>query len=135
MDSSQITGSGSSYARKYALGGAFLIDDSTDPDSMDNSTVQKKQATKPVSSPPKTVLTEDKTRSAYIARINQLTQNMTQSQKEKAIKSASFDADGYIDDINSMSKNGKQLTSDELALVGKKLAENIDKAKNDGGVA
>ena len=33
MDSSQITGSASSYARKYALGGLFLIDDSVDPDS------------------------------------------------------------------------------------------------------
>ena len=33
MDSSQITGSASSYARKYALGGLFLIDDAVDPDS------------------------------------------------------------------------------------------------------
>ena len=33
MDPSQITGSASSYARKYALGGLFLIDDSVDPDS------------------------------------------------------------------------------------------------------
>ena len=33
MDSSQITGSASSYARKYALIGLFLIDDSVDPDS------------------------------------------------------------------------------------------------------
>ena len=33
MDSSQITGSASSYARKYALNGLFLIDDSVDPDS------------------------------------------------------------------------------------------------------
>jgi hypothetical protein len=32
MDSSQITGGASSYARKYALGGMFAIDDSTDPD-------------------------------------------------------------------------------------------------------
>ena len=33
MDPSQITGSASSYAGKYALGGLFLIDDSVDPDS------------------------------------------------------------------------------------------------------
>lgn len=33
MDPSQITGSASSYARKYALNGLFLIDDSVDPDS------------------------------------------------------------------------------------------------------
>lgn len=33
MDSSQITGSASSYARKYALNGLFLIDDTKDGDS------------------------------------------------------------------------------------------------------
>ena len=37
MDASQITGSGSSYARKYALGGLFLIDSNKDADSMDNT--------------------------------------------------------------------------------------------------
>ena len=39
MDESQITGSASSYARKYALNGLFLIDDNKDADSRDNSTV------------------------------------------------------------------------------------------------
>ena len=33
MDSSQITGSASSYARKYALNGLFLIDDTKDADT------------------------------------------------------------------------------------------------------
>ncbi len=37
MDGSQITGSSSSYARKYSLNGLFLIDDTKDADSMDNS--------------------------------------------------------------------------------------------------
>lgn len=37
MDESQITGAASSYARKYALNGLFLIDDTKDADSMDNS--------------------------------------------------------------------------------------------------
>lgn len=37
MDAAQITGSTSSYARKYALSGLFAIDDSSDdPDSKDN---------------------------------------------------------------------------------------------------
>ena len=36
MDSSQITGSTSSYARKYALNGLFAIDDNKDADSQDN---------------------------------------------------------------------------------------------------
>lgn len=33
MDSSQVTGASSSYARKYALNGLFLIDDTKDSDS------------------------------------------------------------------------------------------------------
>lgn len=35
MDESQITGTASSYARKYALNGMFLIDDNKDADSID----------------------------------------------------------------------------------------------------
>lgn len=34
MNDAQLTGSTSSYARKYALGGLFLIDDNKDPDSL-----------------------------------------------------------------------------------------------------
>lgn len=36
MDSSQVTGATSTYARKYALNGLFCIDDTKDADSMDN---------------------------------------------------------------------------------------------------
>lgn len=44
MDSAQITGAASSYARKYALNGLFLIDDTKDADTMDNSSEGQKQA-------------------------------------------------------------------------------------------
>jgi hypothetical protein len=37
MDTSQVTGSTSSYARKHALGGLLALDDGRDADSMDNS--------------------------------------------------------------------------------------------------
>lgn len=37
MDESQITGTASSYARKYALNGLFCIDDTKDADTQDNS--------------------------------------------------------------------------------------------------
>ncbi len=37
MDAAQITGTASSYARKRALGGLFLIDDETDADSITNT--------------------------------------------------------------------------------------------------
>lgn len=46
MDASQITGSTSSYARKYALNGLLLIDDSKDADTQDNreSSASRQQA-------------------------------------------------------------------------------------------
>tara|TARA_R110000803_G_scaffold34063_2_gene74531 strand:+ start:870 stop:1460 length:591 start_codon:yes stop_codon:yes gene_type:complete len=37
MDDSQITGTASSYARKYALNGLFCIDDEKDADAKDNN--------------------------------------------------------------------------------------------------
>jgi len=37
MDSAQITGAASSYSRKYALNGLFLIDDTKDADTQDNT--------------------------------------------------------------------------------------------------
>lgn len=40
MDSAQITGATSSYARKYALNGLFAIDDTKDADSGDNSDIK-----------------------------------------------------------------------------------------------
>lgn len=45
MDDSQITGSTSSYARKYALNGLFCIDDTKDADSFDNTDNNSKNKT------------------------------------------------------------------------------------------
>ena len=41
MDSSQVTGSTSSYARKYALNGLFAIDDTKDSDTTNTGTTKK----------------------------------------------------------------------------------------------
>ena len=54
MDSAQITGAASSYARKYALNGLFAIDDGTDADSFNTSpqyTQQQGQAPFPPAQP------------------------------------------------------------------------------------
>jgi hypothetical protein len=47
MDDAQITGSASSYARKYALNGLFAIDDTKDPDATNEhgKSAPKKQVT------------------------------------------------------------------------------------------
>lgn len=42
MDSSQVTGASSSYARKYALNGLFLIDDTKDADTDEFTKASKK---------------------------------------------------------------------------------------------
>lgn len=47
MDASQITGTASSYARKYALNGLFLIDDTKDADTNDTPTESDPQKEKP----------------------------------------------------------------------------------------
>ena len=50
MDSAQITGSASSYARKYALNGLFCIEDTKDADTMKH---EDTPAVKPTTSKPK----------------------------------------------------------------------------------
>ncbi len=51
MDDSQITGTASSYARKYALNGLFLIDDTKDADTDENRTERTQRAQKATSKP------------------------------------------------------------------------------------
>lgn len=46
MDTAQITGACSSYARKYALGGLFLLDDNEDIDSKDNRDIKANSSKK-----------------------------------------------------------------------------------------
>ena len=46
MDGSQITGASSSYARKYALNGLFLIDDTRDSDATNDTVREEKKAEK-----------------------------------------------------------------------------------------
>jgi len=59
MDASQLTGATSSYARKYALAGLFLLDDNKDADTMDNKkpekdfTPQFEETKPPKADPPK----------------------------------------------------------------------------------
>lgn len=54
MDESQITGTASSYARKYALNGLFLIDDVKDPDSDEYHNESEEKAKKATTKAKKT---------------------------------------------------------------------------------
>ena len=53
MDAAQVTGSTSSYARKYALNGLFAIDDNKDPDSTNAHDNAPKTAQNATNSAPK----------------------------------------------------------------------------------
>ena len=51
MDDSQVTGATSSYARKYALNGLFLLDDTKDTDTEEYQSAGKQTANKPAPVP------------------------------------------------------------------------------------
>lgn len=51
MDAAQITGAASSYARKYALNGLFLLDDTKDPDTDEHARQTGKEAGKKAGKP------------------------------------------------------------------------------------
>ena len=53
MDASQITGAASSYARKYALNGLFLIDDTKDSDSTNTHGKEPEPKAAPAPAPAK----------------------------------------------------------------------------------
>lgn len=97
MDESQITGTASSYARKYAMNGLYQIDDTKDADS-DEYTEQVKQATpKPITKPQKEALQK---RSDEIAKMAKLeSKNFFDQITEKKI--------GYSVDISKV--NTEQL--------------------------
>lgn len=59
MDGSQITGTASSYARKYALNGLLLIDDTKDADTDEFHNVTNQPAKKATSQPATTIFPPD----------------------------------------------------------------------------
>ena len=97
MDESQITGTASSYARKYAMNGLYQIDDTKDADS-DEYTEQVKQATpKPITKSQQEALQK---RSDEIAKMAKLeSKNFFDQITEKKI--------GYSVDISKV--NTEQL--------------------------
>ena len=62
MDPAQITGSASSYARKYALNGLFLLDDTKDPDTEEYAKQAEKE--KPAAKKPAPAKEERKPKAA-----------------------------------------------------------------------
>jgi hypothetical protein len=90
MDSAQITGAASSYARKYCLNGLFAIDDTKDPDS--NAYMQQTQ--EPVK---KTPTRRTRTSSTTSAQATTPAAKDPRYQYIQAALAAVKDIDGLID--------------------------------------
>ena len=92
MDSAQITGAASSYARKYCLNGLFAIDDTKDPDS--NAYMQQTQ--EPAKKAPTRRTRTSSTTSAQATMQSAKSQD-PRYQSIQAALSAVKDIDGLID--------------------------------------
>ena len=90
MDSAQITGAASSYARKYCLNGLFAIDDTKDPDS----NAYQQQTQEPVK---KTPTRRTRTSSTTSAPATTPAAKDPRYQSIQAALSAVKDIDGLID--------------------------------------
>lgn len=120
MDCSQVTGAASSYARKYALNGLFLIDDTKDADAQEPTKAPTKAPTKkPAKEPTK--------EQRYLKRCLEL--------KAECIK-AGISEDGMNDWYLAYlgETEPKSLGIDELTLWGnylKEMLESMNELNND----
>ena len=99
MDDSQITGTASSYARKYAMNGLFLIDDTKDSDSNENRTERENRAKK-------ADVEAEREKQAKIAKLN--------DQYERALKAAN-DNEAPMDLLTKWNKLPKAAALKEIA--------------------
>lgn len=95
MDGSQITGASSSYARKYALNGLFLIDDTKDSDATNKGETPKSPTPRqPYSA--KTLATEKQRKLIYLLYKEKNGVEMPEEEKEKIRKLTSKQASDLI---------------------------------------
>lgn len=114
MDASQVTGSTSSYARKYALNGLFCIDDVKDADNQDNTgkTPSKQGKTAGASGNGKS----DKVTKAMIESVKSL----IEKHSSKGLKMEKILAMYKIKDISDMTTDQYRDCMDKLKLYEKK---------------
>lgn len=86
MSPAQITGSTSSYARKYALNGLLLCDDSKDADSMDNSKEESPQQQKQYEDDPNKEWLDDTTQLIAFCKTHNLSPADSVAQGRKKYK-------------------------------------------------
>jgi len=119
MDEAQITGSASSYARKYALNGLFLIDDGDEIDAKDGEEKPKiTEPKKPIGTPAETEIIELRKKIGEIVKAKpelkeRLTELSKQASKNKKTKPSELDIAELKTMIVAMTFNA-QITADKL---------------------
>ena len=116
MDVAQMTGSASSYARKYALNGLFAIDDSEDINSMDHS--EKKttsKAAKPASTAQEEAKEEVKTGIISAAQVKRI-YALSGGNKELCLKVIA--SHGYTSSKEVMRKDYDAICEEIVELRG-----------------
>ena len=107
MDGSQITGTASSYARKYALNGLFAIDDTKDADT-DEYTKQTKAAKTEQKSSKKTAKTDDPDfRKMLIDYCKENNIDMNKVGKDYGLIGKKLSNDDYYDVLCDLGWNGE----------------------------
>jgi len=117
MDDSQITGTASSYARKYALNGLFLLDDTKDADSDEfHKAAEKKEEPKQKPNDHDVVPTEDFKAAEKITPA-----------EIKVIEKMLADLKWKVEDV--FSKPIVELTKEEYGKALQALRTNLEKLK------
>lgn len=121
MDESQITGTASSYARKYALGGMFNIDDTKDADSSEyyKTTQETKSVKKQVTTPK---VAESKITATQVTTFNNWIKN---NKIAEDVVTDSLIKRGYekIEDVSAKDYRNIVLELDKLIRVGENKNE------------
>jgi hypothetical protein len=112
MDSAQVTGATSSYARKYALNGLFAIDDSKDADTNEHKQVSESRTSSTSNPAPKASSTKpasDKQKSMIAALAHKVGKDNDWIDTVMAKTVSSADASAVIEKLQAL-ENGDQPT-------------------------
>lgn len=120
MDLSQLTGSCSSYARKYALGGLLLLDDNKDIDSLDNTQNHAKPTQRAVSKPSEDALLQ-KAKNQLFAGLQEV--GIEKAQMKAFIDWAGIDTSTQEGLKNALSVNLQSLASEFFEVQETKSKE------------
>lgn len=108
MDGSQITGASSSYARKYALNGLFLIDDTKDSDA-----TNKHETPKPQTSGTPYPASEKQRKLIYLLYKEKNGEEMPEEEKEKIRKLTSKQASDLITKWKSQTEEQPEIRDED----------------------